>query len=313
MDGLILVHKPKDITSHDVVSYVRKILGIKKAGHYGTLDPLATGLILVAVGKATRLFRFFLYMDKTYEGRIKLGLSTDTFDSYGQPTSEESKDYPDRRTLLENMKAFEGDIDQISPPISAKKYRGKPLYELTRQRKELKLKTNRVTVHFFQLKKYNPPFVDFASKCSSGTYIRSLAHDLGQSLGCGAHLFQLKRTKIGNLSLKDAYTLDKIEKLTRLGEIAKFLLPMGSLLPEFPCVIVKDTAISQVMNGNEIFPDSVLNAYSSQPAESHTNKAERNILKIFNTNGELLAFAKKNTEKQSLHPFLVIHSKNSSS
>lgn len=309
MDGLILVHKPKDITSHDVVSCVRKILGVKKAGHYGTLDPLATGLILVAVGKATRLFRFFLQMDKTYEGKIKLGLSTDTFDSYGQPTSEESKDYPNRKALLENMKAFEGEIDQISPPISAKKYRGKPLYELTRQRKELKLKTNRVTVHSFRLKKYHPPFMEFASKCSSGTYIRSLAHDLGKNLGCGAHLIQLKRTKIGNLSLKDSYTLDKIEKLTRWGEVAKFLLPLGSLLPEFPCIVVKDSALSKVMNGSEIYPDSILNLYPNQQAESHINKGEGNILKIFSTNGELLAFAKKNAEKQSFHPFLVLHSR----
>jgi len=313
MDGLILVHKPKDITSHDAVSCLRKILGVKKAGHYGTLDPLATGLILVAVGKATRLFRFFLQADKTYEGKIKLGLSTDTFDSYGQPTSEESKDYPDRKTLLENMKAFEGDLDQISPPISAKKYRGKPLYKLARQRKELKLKTNRVTVHFFRLKKYSPPFVDFTSKCSSGTYIRSLAHDLGQNLSCGAHLVQLIRTKIGDFSLKDSYTLDKIEKLARLGEIGKFLLPLGSLLPEFSCVVIKDAAISQVINGSAVYPDSILKVYPSRLAESHTNKGEGNILKIFNTNGELLAFAKKNAEKQSLHPFLVIHSRDSSS
>ncbi|MDH4217267.1 MAG: tRNA pseudouridine(55) synthase TruB [Candidatus Aminicenantes bacterium] len=309
MDGLILVHKPKDITSHDVVSCIKKILRVEKAGHYGTLDPLATGLILVAVGKATRLFRFFLNTNKTYEGKIRLGLSTDTFDAYGQPASEESKDYPDCKTLLENMKAFEGDIDQISPPISAKKYRGKPLYELARQRKEFKLKTNRVTVHFFRLKKYNPPFVDFVSKCSSGTYIRSLAHDLGQSLGCGAHLIQLMRTEIGDFSLNDSYTLDKIEKLARQGEIRKFFLPLESLLPEFPCVVIKDAASSQVMNGSEVYPDSILKTHPSRPAESHTDKGERSIFKIFDTNGKLLAFAKKNAKKQSLHPFLVIHSR----
>ena len=313
MDGLILVHKPRDITSHDVVSCIKKILGVKKAGHYGTLDPLATGLILVAVGKATRLFRFFLHMDKTYEGKIKLGLSTDTYDSYGEPTSAASKDYPDLKTLLETMKAFEGHIDQISPPISAKKYRGKPLYKLTRQRKEFELKTNRVTVHFFRMKKYNPPFVNFASKCSSGTYIRSLAHDLGQNLGCGAHLIQLKRTKIENFSLKDSFTLDKIEKLARLGEMAKFMLPMGGLLPEFPCVVIKDNALSQVINGKEIYSDSILNAYPGQPAESYSNKEKGNILKVFDVNGELLAFAKKNAEKQSLHPFLVLHTRETSS
>ena len=197
MDGLILIDKPQDLTSHDVVQSIRKILKIKKAGHYGTLDPLATGLLVVALGKATRLFPFFSKTEKVYKGQIKLGFSTDTYDSQGTPTSTETKDFPDKKRLLEAMKKFEGDIDQIPPLFSAKKYKGKPLYILARKKKEIKREPRKIFVHYFRIKEFNAPFVDFEVKCSSGTYIRSLAHDLGKNLGCGAHLTRLKREKAG--------------------------------------------------------------------------------------------------------------------
>jgi tRNA pseudouridine55 synthase len=305
MDGLLLVHKPKDMTSHDVVSQLRKILKIKKAGHFGTLDPLATGLILVATGKATRLFRFFLHMDKTYEGKIRLGWSTDTYDAYGHHSTEESKNYPDRQTLLRCMKEFEGEIDQISPPFSAKKHKGKPLYELARQRKELELKTSRVTVYFFRLKGYNPPIVDFAAKCSSGTYIRSLAHELGQKLGCGAHLSQLTRTKIGSFHLNDSFTLNEIMYLVHQGKTNKLFLPLESLLPELPSVVINNTAASLIRNGNEFFTDSVLKILPGKTSRSSKGKMEKNIFKVYNTRGKLIAFAKSNAQCQSYHPFLV--------
>jgi tRNA pseudouridine55 synthase len=305
MDGLLLVQKPKNITSHDVVSRIRQILEIKKAGHFGTLDPLATGLILVAVGKATRLFRFFLHMDKTYEGRIRLGWATDTYDSTGDPSTEESKSFPDRQLLQRFMNEFEGEINQVSPPFSAKKYKGKPLYELARLRKELKLKTSRVTIHFFRLKEYTPPMIEFESKCSSGTYIRSLAHDLGQKLGCGAHLFQLNRTEIGDFSLKDSYTLDEIEMIAHQGKAANLVLPLEHLLPNLPSLIVKNAAVSLVKNGNEFFTDSVLKILPGRPSESSLGKIEKNIFKVCDTQGKLIAYARSNVRCQSFHPFLV--------
>ncbi len=308
MDGLLLVHKPKNITSHDVVSRVRKILKIKKAGHFGTLDPLATGLILIAVGKATRFFRFFLHMEKLYEGKIRLGWSTDTYDSYGHPSSEESRDYPERKTVVECMREFEGEIDQISPPFSAKKHKGKPLYELARQRKDLELKTSRVTVYFFRLKEYDPPIIDFVSKCSSGTYIRSLAHELGQRLGCGAHLFQLTRTKIGDFSLEDSCTLDEIESLVCHGKTKKMILPLESLLPELPSVVIDDAAGVLVRNGNEFTADSILRTLPGKTSRTSTGRTEKNIFKIYNTHGKLLALASPNAQSHSFHPFMVIDS-----
>jgi tRNA pseudouridine55 synthase len=307
MDGLILVDKPEGITSHDVVSGIRKILGRKKVGHFGTLDPLATGLVLVAVGKATKLFPFFLRYAKTYEGRIRLGISTETYDAEGKFTSKESKNLPDKKELLVNMKMFEGEIEQFSPPYSAKKYKGKPLYELARQRKKYELKKSRVTVDFFKLKRYEPPHLDFMVKCSSGTYIRSLAHDLGENLGCGAHLMLLKRTSIGNFNISESHTLGEIKKMTEEGNTEKFFLPIEGLLPELPCIIVKESAVPLIANGCDIFPSSF--AEQDPPFWDKAGGEEPlSAFRIYDMHGRLLALGIKNPEKNCLHPFLVFHS-----
>jgi tRNA pseudouridine55 synthase len=304
MDGLILVDKPKGITSHDVVNRIRKILGQKKVGHFGTLDPLASGLMVVAAGKAAKLFPFFLPYAKSYEGRIRLGISTDTYDAEGKFTSKESKNYPDRKKLLNHMKRFEGEIEQISPPFSAKKYKGKPLYELARQRKKYELKTNLVRVDFFRLKNYDPPFLDFEVKCSSGTYIRSLAHDLGENLGCGAHLIRLKRTNIGDFSIKESFALEEIEKRTEQGEKEDFFLPLEVLLPEFPRVTVKENSVSLIANGSDVFPDSLTEGRSLFMNGSRGKK--KDIYRIHDSRGELLALGTKDPAKNALHPFLVL-------
>ncbi len=307
MDGLILVSKPRGITSHDMVRRIRKILKLKKVGHFGTLDPLATGLMLVAVGKATKFFPFFLHYTKNYEGRIRLGISTDTYDAEGKFTSRRSKNYPDKKRLLAEIKRFEGEIDQLSPPFSAKKFKGVRLYELARQRKNYELKKNRVVVYFFRLKKYEPPFLDFTVKCSSGTYIRSLAHNLGENLGCGAHLYQLTRTDIGDFSITDSYTIEEIEKLTEQGKMGQFFRPIEALLPEFPGITVKESAVSLITNGSEIYPDSIAEGYSSFMVDSEAG-GQKEIFRIHDNRGKLLALGEKNPEKNSLHPFLVLHS-----
>ncbi len=309
MDGLILVDKPRGITSHDVVSHVRKILDVKKVGHFGTLDPLATGLLLVAIGKATKLFPFFLQYAKIYEGRIRLGISTDTYDADGKFTSKESKNYPDRKKLLIDMKRFEGEIEQQSPPFSAKKYKGKPLYKLARQRKNYELKTNRVMIDFFKLKKYIPPLLDFRVKCSSGTYVRSLAHNLGKNLDCGAHLTQLERTDIGNFNITESHTLEEIKRLKDQGKIERFFRPMEVLLPEFPRITVKDSAASLITNGNDIFSDSFASCDSPFLVGVGEDGEQKNIFRIHDTRGNLLALGKMNPENNSLHPFLILHSK----
>lgn len=310
MDGLILVNKPKGITSHDVVARIRNILGIHKVGHYGTLDPLATGLVVVAVGKTTRLFPFYSKKDKTYTGRITLGLSTDTYDSTGKPTSSESGEYPGKTVLLDGMKKFVGTIEQIPPPYSAKKYKGKPLYELARGKKDYKLRSSRISVFFFDLIQFTPPDFEFRVKCSSGTYIRSLAHDLGQQLGCGAHLSELTRTAIGEYHLDECLDLDKIRDLNKEGKIEDFLIPVEFLLPEFPKIILNERGSILARNGNKIFPEYILKVIHDDSCSNHLLKTEKTHFRMFSPEGKFLALARKSPGKNDFHPFLVIDAEN---
>jgi tRNA pseudouridine55 synthase len=308
MDGLILVHKPQNLTSHDVVAKIRKILNIKKAGHFGSLDPLATGLLVIAVGKATRLFPFYVKEDKAYEGQIRLGYSTDTYDSFGKPTSEEADRLPDEKQILTSLKKFEGEIEQIPPLFSAKKYKGKPLYALAREKKEIKLSPSNVIVYKFQMIRYDPPLIDIEVECSSGTYIRSLAHDLGEMLRCGAHLCQLKRTKVGNLHLKDCSSLEKIESLAQEGKAYKVLLPLEDLLSSFPKIILDKKGSTLARNGNLVTPANIINFSSRKEGSEERIKEEEMIFRIFDLHGTLIALARAVPEKSSLHPFLVIDS-----
>ncbi len=308
MDGLILVDKPKDLTSHRVVIEIRKLFSKSKVGHYGTLDPLATGLVVVAVGKATRLFSFFSKVDKEYQGRMRLGFSTNTYDSTGEPTSEECLEYPSRTRLLDAMRKFQEEIEQFPPPFSAKKYKGKPLYTLARQNKEFELRSSKVIVYDFKLTSYAPPFFDFEVRCSSGTYIRSLAHDLGQALNCGAHLTQLNRTSVGNFKLEDGFLLEEIKKYAEQGEIDRFLIPMEVLLPEFPKIVLKERGASLARNGNFIFPENILKILDQDDAYLSPSERTKATFRLFSVEGKLLALGKTDPERRGIHPFLVIDS-----
>ncbi|MEA2005366.1 MAG: tRNA pseudouridine(55) synthase TruB [Acidobacteriota bacterium] len=310
MDGLILVNKPQGLTSHDIVIKIRKLFNIQKVGHFGTLDPLATGLLVVSVGKATRLSQFYVKQNKTYQGQIRLGYSTDTYDSLGKRTSEIIELYPERNILISEMKKFEGETDQLPPLYSAKKYKGKPLYVYARQKKVIKLKSRKVFIYFFRLKNYQSPVIDFEVKCSSGTYIRSLAHDLGQNLGCRAHLIQLKRTHVGNFSVENSFTLEEIYELVQEEKIDSFLLPLEILLPEFPKIILKDSGSILAKKGNLISSDEILKFFPGEqsPASKILKYEKERIFKLFTKDGKLIAFARKTPEKDLFHPFFVIDS-----
>jgi len=309
MDGLILVDKPQNFTSHDIVLKIRSILNIKKVGHCGTLDPLATGLMLLALGKATRLFPFLSNTDKVYEGLVRLGFSTDTYDSAGKPTSSEDKNYPLKANLLKAIKKFEGEIQQVPPPYSAKKYKGKPLYVLAREKKEFELRPSKVFIRFFQLIKYNPPLLKFKVKCSSGTYIRSLAHDIGQDLGCGAHLSELTRKDVGNFNIKESHAIGEIKGLADEGKIDEFLIPLESLLPEFPKIILNERGSVLAKNGNLISPENIQKAILDESSTADISPEGEKVFRMFSLEGKLLALAKEVPERNCFHPFLVIDSK----
>jgi tRNA pseudouridine55 synthase len=306
MDGIIQVRKPPQVTSHDVVNQLRILLPGHKVGHFGTLDPLATGLLLLAVGSATRLFPFYSKLDKSYTGQIRLGQSTDTYDATGKPTSPPSDLWPSTAALKKAMGRFDGRIEQLPPPFSAKKHKGQPLYKLARANRPTPLTPSLVTVHEFRCRSYRAPDIDFSVRCSSGTYIRSLAHDLGQDLGCGAHLMQLERTSVGGFNLQDAGSLEEIAELFTSGKSEGFLIPMEELLPEFPKLILNEEGAALARNGNLIAPRHIASVPDDRTSQGLGPELESAVFRLFSPEGRLMALARKTPDQTGLHPFLVV-------
>lgn len=209
-DGVVLVDKKAGITSHDVVERFRRRAKIKKVGHTGTLDPMATGLLVLCVGKATRLQAYLMGMEKTYEGVIRFGWATDTYDATGEPAGEPVEADIEGLDLAPHVARFTGEIDQMPPAFSAKKIEGVRAYELARKGEEVRLQPKRVNVYEFEILEQRGSTARFRVRSSAGTYMRSLAHDLGQSAGVPAHLKELRRTKIGNFDVADALAFDKL-------------------------------------------------------------------------------------------------------
>jgi tRNA pseudouridine55 synthase len=210
-EGVVIAFKPAGVTSHDVVDGVRKLLGTKKVGHAGTLDPMATGVLVLGVGRATRLLRYLSGLDKTYEGTAILGVETDTLDAQGEVLREAPVDVT-REQLEEAMRAFVGAIDQIPPAYSAVKVGGQKLYKAARRGEVVDAPPRRVTVRRFDLLAFDMPSFDVRVECSSGTYVRSLVADVGTKLGCGAHLTRLVRTRVGPFGVDRAVMLNRVRQ-----------------------------------------------------------------------------------------------------
>lgn len=216
VEGLLLVDKPQHMTSHDVVAIIRRNFRYRKVGHGGTLDPMATGLLIILLGRGgTRLSQWIMGGDKEYEGVMHLGIRTDTQDLEGRVIAEQSAADITREVLEREMRRFTGDIMQTPPMVSAVKQQGTPLYKLARKGMEVERKPRLRHVFRFDLLEYNPPYAHFRAACTKGTYIRTLCADLGDVLGCGAHLRELRRTKSGSLVVENAYPLDRILKMDR--------------------------------------------------------------------------------------------------
>jgi tRNA pseudouridine55 synthase len=268
---------------------------------------MATGLVLIGLGQATRLFPFLSKADKEYTGRIRLGYSTDTYDAEGKSISTESTDYPEKSELENILSRFEGTIEQIAPPFSAKKHQGRPLYTLARKKQDTPQKKTSVVVHSFLLTDYSPPFIDFKVTCSSGTYIRSLAHDLGQLLGCGAHLYALERTAINDFSIDKSRDLEQLKDMCEEGTFHHFLIPMEQLVPEFPMIILKEKGVMLAKNGNDILPDTI-----QQIVFQDNQDPSPEIFRLFDEQKKILAYARKIPNSQGFHPFLVLNTINKS-
>ena len=258
MNGLLVIDKPGGMTSHDVVYRLRKITGERSIGHLGTLDPMATGVLPLLMGKYTRLAQYFSAAEKSYLGSIRLGFATDTYDADGEPAGPDRWPEVFAAVTLERVRAasarFHGEMEQMPPQFSAKKIAGQPAYKLARQGKPVNLKPARIRILAFEIVALEGPEASFTISVSSGGYVRSVAHELGQDLGCGAHLSRLRRTRAGAFTLEDAHTLEELESLAGNAGAVNATLEAAcphprALLPEMPSVTADAAALGRLRNG----------------------------------------------------------------
>lgn len=310
MDGLLIIDKQPGLTSHDVVAKTRKILSERRIGHTGTLDPFATGVLVLLLGRATRLAQFLSGTDKEYEAVIRFGFSTDTGDYTGNRLNDSESRKPSRWTeaeLEEAMQSLTGDILQVPPMFSAKKVQGKRLYELARRGEEVERKAVNVCIHEFEpirpdnqlLKNNLDGTVDLKVRvvCSSGTYIRTLAEDLGKRLNTGAHLAELRRTRVGSFSLDNAATLADLKTLVVEESIGTILVPLNMALPELPFLHLSHDDARKVRNGMEV-------------EAATTNWTDGAKVKLCDESGHLIAVGDYDASKQQVHPRVVITQEN---
>jgi tRNA pseudouridine55 synthase len=252
LNGLLIVDKPGGITSHDVVARVRRATGESSIGHLGTLDPMATGVLPLLLGKYTRLAQFYRSHAKSYTGTIRFGFSTDTYDAEGQPTSEPCPISFSLDAVRAAAGVFSGEIEQLPPPISAKKIDGKPAYKIARAGGTPKLKTARVRIDEFSILSMDGELAAFHMRISAGGYVRSVAHELGQSMETGAHLASLRRIASGPFLVEDAMPLDRIEWLAREGLLIGRLPHPRTILPELPSVTADQETVGRMRNGMQV-------------------------------------------------------------
>lgn len=249
--GILLVDKPSGPTSHDIVQIVRRGTGEKRVGHAGTLDPLATGLLVMCLGPATRLSEYLLDNSKRYQARVRFGQSTTTYDADGEIVAE-STNLPSREVVEEALVKFRGRIQQRPPAYSAIKHEGQRAYVLARRGEAVELPPRPVEIYSLELRDWSPPECGLDVVCSAGTYIRSLAHDLGQLLGCGAHLRALRRTASGNFHVNEAVTVDELHRAFSSGTWRSYLRRADSALPEWPEVGLSAEATARIQQGQAI-------------------------------------------------------------
>ena len=251
MNGVIVIDKPEDWTSHDVVAKMRRIARTKKVGHLGTLDPAATGVLPLLLNRATRLAQFFTHNEKVYEGVIRFGWSTDTYDAEGEPTSPITEVIIERDRLEAVLDASRGVIQQMPPPVSAKKIGGRPAYELVRKHIAVEMAPVEVTVFALDVLWLEGAEAGVRVHCGSGTYLRSIAHDAGLAMGCGAHLKSLRRLQSGPFKIESARTLEELGRMGAEERLREALIPAMQLLPEFPSEIVDQITEGQIRQGRD--------------------------------------------------------------
>lgn len=292
MDGILNIHKPSGPTSFATVARLRKILREPKAGHGGTLDPLASGVLPVFMGQATRLAEYLMEHPKSYRAEIELGVSTDSYDAEGAVTGRSDASGIYRDAIEDTLKHFRGDIQQVPPVYSALKQHGQPLYKLARQGQAIEVESRPTSIYRLELIAYDPPYLTLDVECSKGTYIRSLAHDIGAGLGCGAHLSGLIRTSYGPFNLKDAVTLEQLETGIADGSWSAFLQPMDAVLSPWEKILLAEEQVEMVRCGVGL------------PLEAAAGTVR---LRAYDKTGMFLALLKFDAESWLWRPQKVFH------
>jgi len=279
VNGLLVIDKPSGITSHDVVSRLRRITQEKSIGHLGTLDPMATGVLPLLLGKFTRLAQWFSTAEKSYSGAIRFGFATDTYDAEGSPTGPQTEPHLTLDEIRAAAARFHGEMQQMPPPFSAKKIAGTPAYKLARQGKPVELKPATVTIDSFEILALAGSDAEFTMRISAGGYVRSVAHELGAALGCGAHLASLRRTRAGAFTLDDAHTLDQLQPLAgNIAALEELCIHPRALLPQIPSVTADEQTLGKLRNGMQ----ANLHEFSAAP-----------LVKVFAGQRDLFAIAQR--------------------
>ena len=297
IDGILVIDKPRGKTSHDVVETVRRLVGFRQIGHLGTLDPLATGVLVLALGRATRLARFYTARRKRYTCAVRFGFATDSYDADGEPLGPDSAPGLDSKAVESMAAQFVGKIQQVPPSFSAKKVHGRPAHELARKHKEVNLDPVEVEVFEFRLMAIEGSVAHFAVECGSGTYIRSLAHDLGKIHGAGAHLSEIVRTAVGEFTLDHAVPLGELEQDVRAGKLANRVIRLEGMLADLPRATVLPIVEKKVRHGAkfnlpiaQIQPGQTTAAQGA-PAQLDSGDWVPRRLRVFNQQGNLIAIA----------------------
>ncbi|MDA3894613.1 MAG: tRNA pseudouridine(55) synthase TruB [Desulfobacteraceae bacterium] len=309
-NGILIVDKPQGITSARVISRIKRISGINKIGHTGTLDPMATGIMICTINRATRLSRFFLASPKKYVAVLKLGVETDTLDATGRIVATHQIDTVSEHAVVAACKQFEGEIDQIPPAYSALKHNGVPLYKYARQGTPVIKPARKVMISHIKIIDINLPEVRFEVRCSSGTYIRTLCADIGNTLGCGGHLTELKRTECGGFGMQDAIPLTDIESHQSLESFKNRLIPMSDALSEMTSYVADNSLMEKIKYGKSISLTDIdidIQTEIQSDIRAIGKDADNAFIKIINDKNQLLAVLNPDESNDRYNYCCVFH------
>ena len=285
MNGVLLVNKPENITSHDAVVRIRKLFCTKKVGHAGTLDPFATGLLILCLGKATKIVQYISDRDKEYQAVMKLGETTDTQDYTGNILKKRDIVISEK-DIWTTWVNFVGEISQVPPMFSARRVQGKRLYEIARTGKSAERTARNVTIYKLDILDITLPYIQFLVVCSKGTYIRTLAHDIGEVLGCGAHLTALQRTRIGPFVINDAFSFKQLMQMSEQIDKQKCLIPLDKALSFLPAVEISESASAQLAHGTPISLEN------REIGDMEQSDLQDQIIRVYSFSGEFIALAR---------------------